>query len=145
MRDNLARPGPPPSPNTGRLTVALRTDGGTVVVSPAGELDYDSADLLRERLREAVGLAAERVVLDCRDLSFCDSTGLNLLLGARLDAAEARVTLILAGLQASVARVFEITGTDAVFDIRPDVTAAAVGLHTARTRPADGRDTGEDE
>ncbi|MFF7636095.1 STAS domain-containing protein [Kitasatospora sp. NPDC008050] len=110
-----------------RLTAEVRATDGAVVVSPVGELDYDSAGLLHERLREAIGAAAERVVVDCHGLSFCDSTGLNLLLTTRMEAQQANLTLVLADLQAAVARVFELTGTDAVFDIRPDVPAAVRG------------------
>ncbi|GAB2719162.1 STAS domain-containing protein [Kitasatospora kifunensis] len=110
-----------------RLTTEVRATDGIVVVCPVGELDYDSAALLRVRLREAIGAAAERVVVDCHGLSFCDSTGLNTLLTGRLEAQQANITLILADLQATVARVFELTGTDAVFDIRPDVHAAVCG------------------
>ncbi|MGV9270526.1 STAS domain-containing protein [Kitasatospora sp. NPDC003701] len=107
-----------------RLRADLRTRGGTVVVSPVGELDYDSVAFLREVLLEAIRQAAERVVVDCRDLSFCDSTGLNLLLNTRAEAERADLALVLAGLQSSVARVFEVTGVQTVFDIRADLGAA---------------------
>ena len=66
----------------------------------------------------------DRLVVDCDELTFCDSTGLNSLLAARRQAQDAGRTLILTGLQPVVARVFQITGADAVFDIRPDVDAA---------------------
>ncbi|WP_327071166.1 STAS domain-containing protein [Kitasatospora sp. NBC_01302] len=108
-----------------RLTVDVRVHGRNVVVSLAGELDNDSIDLLRERLVDALGRpASDRLVVNCRNLSFCDSTGLNTLLTARRNAEEAGSTLVLAGLQPAVARVFEITGADSVFDIRPDLDTA---------------------
>ncbi|GAA1243349.1 STAS domain-containing protein [Kitasatospora nipponensis] len=108
-----------------RLTVDVRIHGRTVVVSPAGELDHDSVALLSGRLADALGRPdGRRLVVDCRDLWFCDSTGLNALLAARLAAEEAGSPLVLAGLQPTVARVFGITGVDRVFDIRPDLDAA---------------------
>ncbi|MCX4744635.1 STAS domain-containing protein [Kitasatospora sp. NBC_01287] len=107
-----------------RLTVAVRVHGRSVVVSPAGELDHDSVGLLHERLVDALSRPdSDRLVVDCRDLWFCDSTGLNTLLAARRDAEQAGAALVLAGLQPAVARVFEITGADTVFDIRPDLDA----------------------
>ncbi|KJK57682.1 STAS domain-containing protein [Saccharothrix sp. ST-888] len=110
-----------------RLTAGLRTEAGVVVVSPSGELDHDSAALLKDCLAEAVGRADARVVVDCRGLSFCDSTGLNVLLVTRLQAEAARISLVLADVQPRFARVLELTGTDAVFDIRPDVDSAVAG------------------
>ncbi|GAA1240278.1 STAS domain-containing protein [Kitasatospora nipponensis] len=108
---------------TGRLTVAVRTHGGAVVVSPAGELDHDSVDLLHARLVEALAGHADQVVVDCQDLRFCDSTGLNAFLATRREAEQAGAALVLVGLQSAVARVFEITGADTIFDIRPDLGA----------------------
>ncbi|PYC74516.1 metal ABC transporter substrate-binding protein [Streptomyces tateyamensis] len=114
-----------PEPVDARLTVDLVFDDGTVIVSPVGELDYDSVHVLRGRLREALDRSAERVVVDCRGIAFCDSTGLNLLLTTRLEALRAQRTLVLARVASPMARLLELTGTDAVFDIRPDLTAPA--------------------
>ncbi|GAA4877662.1 STAS domain-containing protein [Kitasatospora terrestris] len=132
MHDNdPARPGATSSPVTGpedvRLTVGLRAEDGAVVLSPVGELDYDSAHVLRAQLDEALARAAGRIVLDCGRLSFCDSTGLNLLLATRLEALKAELSLVLVRVSGPVARLLELTGTDAVFDIRPDLAPTATG------------------
>lgn len=55
--------------------------------------------------------------MDCSHLDFCDSTGLNVLLGARLKAEAAGGGVHLAGMRPAVSRVFEITGADAVFTV----------------------------
>ena len=94
-------------------------------MTPAGELDHHTADLLREpleRLRSTRGRA--RLVVDCSRLEFCDSTGLNVLLGARLKAEAAGGGVHLAGMQPVVARVFEITGAEAVFTVHDSLDAA---------------------
>ncbi|AUG81671.1 metal ABC transporter substrate-binding protein [Kitasatospora sp. MMS16-BH015] len=114
-----------PGPAADRLRVDLRLHDRAVVVSAAGELDQDSVGLLHERLVEALGTpGADRLVVDCARLLFCDSTGLNALLTARRDAESAGRELVLADLQPAVARVFEITGAGAVFEIRPDLESA---------------------
>lgn len=77
------------SANRGRLQVEARTEGRSEVVTPVGELDHHTADLLREPLESAVDQGRARLVVDCSRLDFCDSTGLNVLLGARLKAEEA--------------------------------------------------------
>lgn len=77
------------SANRGRLQVEARTEGRSEVVTPVGELDHHTADLLREPLEHAVEQGRVRLVVDCSQLEFCDSTGLNVLLGARLKAEAA--------------------------------------------------------
>ncbi|MBT2444068.1 STAS domain-containing protein [Streptomyces sp. ISL-36] len=95
---------------------------GVVVLALTGELDHDTADVLRNALGEWSG--AERIVVDCQGLWFCDSTGLNVLLRARLHALEAGGRLELAGLRPPVARMFEITGARTVFRVHENVAEA---------------------
>ena len=112
------------STNRGRLRVEVRTEGRSEVVAVAGELDHHTADLLREPLDECLAKGFNRLVVDCSRLEFCDSTGLNVLLGARLKAEAAGGGVHLAGMQPVVARVFEITGADAVFTVHDTLDAA---------------------
>lgn len=100
-----------------RLSVAVRKDAAAVVVTPVGELDHSTAELLREPLERCLREGARKLVVDCSGLDFCDSTGLNVLLGARLTAEAAGGVVHLAGMRPTVARVFEITGADAVFPV----------------------------
>ncbi|MFE7751706.1 STAS domain-containing protein [Streptomyces sp. NPDC057428] len=112
------------SANRGRLNVEVRTEGRSEVVTPAGELDHHTADLLREPLENAIEQGRTRLVVDCARLDFCDSTGLNVLLGARLQAETAGGGVHLAGMQPVVARVFEITGAEAVFTVHASLEDA---------------------
>ncbi|MGW1883204.1 STAS domain-containing protein [Streptomyces sp. NPDC001970] len=112
------------SANRGRLRVEVRTEGHSEVVTPAGELDHHTADLLRAPLGEALDQGRTRLVVDCSHLEFCDSTGLNVLLGARLRAEAAGGGVHLAGMLPVVARVFEITGAEAVFTVHDSLGAA---------------------
>ncbi|MEV0963354.1 MULTISPECIES: STAS domain-containing protein [unclassified Streptomyces] len=112
------------SANRGRLRVEVRTEGPSEVVTPAGELDHHTAELLRAPLENALDQGRARLVVDCSHLEFCDSTGLNVLLGARLRAEAAGGGVHLAGMLPVVARVFEITGAEAVFTVHDTVEAA---------------------
>ncbi|UUU22641.1 STAS domain-containing protein [Streptomyces sp. DSM 40750] len=114
------------SAQSGRLRVEVREEGSSAVVTPAGELDHHTADLLREPLESCLEKGFTRLVVDCSRLEFCDSTGLNVLLGVRLGAEAAGGGVHLAGMLPAVARVFEITGADAVFTVH-DTLAAALG------------------
>ena len=110
------------SAQSGRLLVEVREEGSSAVVTPAGELDHHTADLLREPLEDCLAKGLSRLVVDCSRLEFCDSTGLNVLLGARLKAEAAGGGVHLAGMLPVVARVFEITGADAVFTVHDSST-----------------------
>ncbi|MFH9016294.1 STAS domain-containing protein [Streptomyces sp. NPDC017943] len=112
------------SAQSGRLLVEVREEGSSAVVTPAGELDHHTADLLREPLEDCLAKGFKRLVIDCARLEFCDSTGLNVLLGARLKAEAAGGGVSLVGMQPVVARVFEITGADAVFSVHDTIEAA---------------------
>ncbi|OKK22371.1 metal ABC transporter substrate-binding protein [Streptomyces sp. CB00455] len=112
-----------PGADNDRFTVAVRAADVAVVLKLAGELDHDTAQPLRAALDAAVARGG-RLVVDLSGLGFCDSTGLNVLLHSRLSAQEAGGTLELAGLRGSVARMFRITGADAVFPVHADVAQA---------------------
>ncbi|WP_217164589.1 STAS domain-containing protein [Streptomyces sp. AC512_CC834] len=112
------------SAQSGRLLVEVREEGPSAVVTPAGELDHHTADLLREPLEECLAKGFNRLVVDCSRLEFCDSTGLNVLLGARLKAEAEGGGVHLVAMQPVVARVFEITGAEAVFTLHDTLAAA---------------------
>ncbi|MFE2301513.1 STAS domain-containing protein [Streptomyces sp. NPDC059445] len=115
------------SAQSGRLLVEVREEGTAAVVTPAGELDHHTADLLREPLEGCLEKGYARLIIDCSRLEFCDSTGLNVLLGARLKAEAAGGGVHLAAMQPVVARVFEITGAEAVFTVHDTLEAALSG------------------
>ncbi|WP_395359123.1 STAS domain-containing protein [Streptomyces sp. YH02] len=100
-----------------RLTAGVRWSGATAVVTVTGELDRDTQEPLRAALTEALDRHPERIVVDCGRLTFCDSTGLNLLLTTRLHAMESGSRLQLAALRPPVARAFDITGVVTVFTV----------------------------
>ncbi|MEU4093750.1 STAS domain-containing protein [Streptomyces sp. NPDC026673] len=100
-----------------RLRVSVQRYGTKAVVSPAGELDHHTADLLREPLDTLIEDGFGTLVVDCTHLEFCDSTGLNVLLGTRLKAEAAGGAVHLAGMKPAVAKVFAITGAEAVFTV----------------------------
>lgn len=107
-----------------RLHVAVGQHGSSAVVTPSGELDHHTADLLSDRLDRCLEAGVFRLVVDCAGLQFCDSTGLNVLLGARLKAEAGGGGVHLVGMRPAVARVFEITGAEAVFTVHETLDQA---------------------
>lgn len=82
------------------------------VVEVAGELDLHSAPQLRAELVRAVenNASPPRVVVDLSGVTFLDSTGVGVLVGALKRARQANGSLHFCGAQPRVRRVFEITG-----------------------------------
>ncbi|MEU2118775.1 STAS domain-containing protein [Streptomyces sp. NPDC058700] len=108
-----------------RLRVEVRTvDEEIELLAPVGELDHHTSELLRAPLDDALEAGRSRLVVDCSGLEFCDSTGLNVLLGARLGAEAAGGGVHLVGMRPAVARVFQITGADAVFTVHETLATA---------------------
>jgi stage II sporulation protein AA (anti-sigma F factor antagonist) len=98
-----------PSP-TSLLRVAVsESRPGVLVVSPVGEVDVASADVLREAAQDAVAAAPRCLVIDLGGITFCGSTGLVVLLDASRSAAAAGVRFRTVDGPPIVRRVLEIT------------------------------------
>src|SRR5215469_4284967 len=84
-----------------------------VVVTPE-EVDITNAAGLREALGEAAGRGPGGFVVDMSRTRFCDTAGLQALVGAHKHAVAegSEVWLVITG--AAVARIFAITHLDAV-------------------------------
>ncbi|MFD0531207.1 STAS domain-containing protein [Kitasatospora arboriphila] len=65
--------------------------------------------------------------MDCSGLLFCDSTGLNLLLRARLSAQADGGEVVLAAPTAMVRRMLEITGAGEIFRVVDSTAEAGPG------------------
>lgn len=107
-----------------QLSVRTRTTPSGPVIELAGELDHDSAPEIRDLLP---GLAIERgqqLVVDLGGLTFCDSTGITVLIAARNVALAARATIALAAVPERISRIFGVVGLDQVFPTHPTVQAA---------------------
>ena len=63
----------------GEARLAIKTDAepGGVRVRPRGEIDLATVDSIRRHIDQCVAAGNERVVLDLRDVTFMDSTGLH--------------------------------------------------------------------
>jgi anti-sigma B factor antagonist len=62
------------------VKVVYRADLDAMVVAVEGELDLDSAPMLRAVLEDALDRGETRIVVDVGGLRFCDSVGLSVLM-----------------------------------------------------------------
>jgi anti-sigma B factor antagonist len=103
-------------------------DGQTYVISLAGEVDLYTAPELKQQLLAVIEEGAAEVVVDLSDTTFIDSTTLGVLVAAvkRLRASDGRLSLVCS--DRNIAKVFEITGLDKVFEIYPRREDALAGI-----------------
>ena len=94
-----------------RPFVCSRTDSGLHAewVNVAGELDVATVPQLVQTLRE-VQIEARLIVLDLRELTFIDASGVQAIVSASIRAREAGCRLILLRGSANVDRVFSLSG-----------------------------------
>ncbi|MEU3525857.1 STAS domain-containing protein [Streptomyces sp. NPDC038707] len=101
----------------GRLSVVTTATDGIRVLTLAGEIDHHTGDTLRQAL-DASGTPRPRIVADMRQVTFMDSSGINILIAAHRALGEAGGWLRLAAVGESVMRTLSIVGVDAVIDCR---------------------------
>jgi anti-anti-sigma factor len=82
-----------------------------------GELDVATAPLAEDALKTAEAREPRLLALDLGLLTFMDSTGLRLVMGADARAREAGRRLVVVRGPDAVQRVFELTGVDERIDL----------------------------
>ncbi|MER5831389.1 STAS domain-containing protein [Streptomyces sp. NPDC002130] len=105
------------------LSVLSTATDGVRVLTLAGEIDRDTGDRLRQALNVS-DTARRRIVVDMRQVTFMDSTGINILIAAYQAVTAAGGWIRLAGPAGSVMRTLQIVGVDDVIDCRADLREA---------------------
>ncbi|MEU3169705.1 STAS domain-containing protein [Streptosporangium sp. NPDC006930] len=94
------------------------------VITVVGDIDRNSSELLRETIERLVADHRPRIVIDAEGITFCDSTGLRVLLSGARVASEAGGWLRLAGISDVLSRLLQMTDLSTWFPVDPDVTTA---------------------
>jgi anti-anti-sigma factor len=112
-------------PGQPAFELSVSAVGGVRVVTLSGELDIDTMGEVNDALAIANGLST--TVVDLRELTFIDSSGVSGLLAAARRAREGGTWICCVPGPPSVQRVFELTGVDTVIDWVDEPAAAAGG------------------
>ncbi|CAK7286427.1 Anti-sigma factor antagonist [Streptomyces misionensis JCM 4497] len=99
----------------GQLTVAATITGGIHVLTPAGEIDHHTGDSLSQTL-DLSSTPRPRVVVDMRQVTFMDSSGINILIAVHRALTGAGGRLRLAAPRTAVMRTLALVGIDTVID-----------------------------
>lgn len=105
--------------------IDIERENGRVLVSLSGEIDLASLEPLERELGPTVAEPPPVLVLDLREVTFLDSSGLRLIL--RLDRGQreagGRLAVVRGGRR--VARVLELTGAEDHLELIDDPAQAA--------------------
>jgi anti-anti-sigma factor len=115
------------------LDLSVRTAGGVTIGELIGEVNIASVPALRERLLGLLRPGSSRLVIDLSNVSFCDASGLAVLVSTGRRARLLGGFLRLAAVSPQVGRVLHLAGLVRSFAIFPTAQAAATGPRPAHS------------
>ena len=89
--------------------------GGGITLRLGGELDVASAPVLRDEVVRHISEGRTTMTFDCSELTFVDSTGLGVLIGARARCLAANGSVSLTGVSPALQRLLAVTGIESLF------------------------------
>ncbi|MET8868860.1 STAS domain-containing protein [Nonomuraea sp. NPDC004580] len=108
------------------LTVTYQPHSARIhVLVVSGDLDHHTSSRLQAALDDVTLAPGDALVVDLSALTFCDSTGVSILVTAHQRAREAGARAALAGLAPDIAHVFKIMGLNRLLSFH-DTTADAI-------------------
>jgi anti-anti-sigma factor len=100
------------------IDVDIETHAPTAVITLAGEIDLATCPDVRAAAVVALNSSQiSEIVIDLAAVTFLDSTAIGCFLDLKKVTTNRNIALRLRGLQPGPARVFDITGLTAVFDL----------------------------
>jgi anti-sigma B factor antagonist len=98
-----------------------------VVIALPGEIDITNSPRLHETLLAVIRQQPAVLIADMGATTFCDSSGMGVIVAAYRKAVTAGVDMRLVIRHPAARRVFEINGIDTVISVYPDLPAALSG------------------
>lgn len=102
----------------------------TVVVEVKGKVTIGHDAKMRDAILEALEAGAQNVLLNMRDVSKIDSSGIGELVAAHTHIHRRGGRLLLVGLSERLARVLQITNLLGVLELYSDIDEALAALES---------------
>ena len=128
---------------TPEFTAEVESRNGVVRIGLGGELDMLAVPILAEHLARVEQNGTKAILLDLRDLTFVDSSGLHAFLQAGKRAEVNGHRLVLIGATPTTQRLFELTGTGFLLDGQQAVSV--LDQFTGGRSRRSSRDGGHDD
>jgi anti-sigma B factor antagonist len=90
------------------------------VLQPSGSLDATKSQDFRQKITDFLESGTKIVLVDFKDVTFMDSSGLGALVLAFKALRAADKKLVLCSINEQIRILFELTGMDKVFEIFPN-------------------------
>jgi len=123
------------------VDLKARTFEDTVVLSPAGRIDHNTADAFQSALMthiEACGQSGAAIVLDLGAIDYMSSVGLRVLMVAAKQSKKDDGKIVVAAMQPDMQEIFEISrfnfvyeAFDTVADALATVSSTAANAYSA--------------
>ena len=103
-------------PAAARLTIDIERSPESTIVRCRGELVAGVTDLLYQDVRKLIP-DTKRIVLDLKDLTYIDSSGLGMIVRLYASAKSAKSDLVLANISGRVRQILGITSLLSVLQV----------------------------
>ncbi|MBP7174795.1 MAG: STAS domain-containing protein [Thermoclostridium sp.] len=103
------------------LQMDNHAEPGRIKIVLQGEIDISTAPEFKSKLYEIVGDGESDIALYCDGLSYIDSTGLGILVGALKRVKNHQKGVYIFQLRENIRKLFRITGLDKVFILEETV------------------------
>ena len=100
---------------------------GAGIVRASGDIDLPNVHLFAEMLDQALG-DSQTVIIDLAEVSYIDSTGLNVLIGLHEQCARRKTNMAVVFTSRNLWRIFSVLSLQDVFRVFPTVDAALRAL-----------------
>ncbi|AQU70074.1 STAS domain-containing protein [Streptomyces niveus] len=97
------------------LTLHTRTTAAGNVIELTGDLDHHITPQVLNVLPELDLRPGQQLVIDLGGITFCDSTGISVLIAARNHTLSANATIALAAVPDRMSRIIRVVGLDQLF------------------------------
>jgi anti-anti-sigma factor len=89
------------------------------IVQPSGILDGTQATLFRQEISKYIQENSEIIIIDFKDVTFMDSSGLGALVLSLKTVRSAGAKLFLCSINDQIKMLFDLTHMDRIFEIFP--------------------------
>lgn len=107
------------------MNLSMETRDNILVVKLKGELDHHSAESTRKKIDKAVVEKGSRnIILDLKELTFMDSSGIGLIMGRYKNISEKDGKLIVISGNQYVDRILKLSGLLKIIKAYPEMDSA---------------------
>jgi anti-sigma B factor antagonist len=111
------------------LTTSLRREGDFAIIDLSGEINAFAEQELNDVYSQAEGFGTAMIVLNFKEVSYINSTGIALIVGLLSRARKSGRQLAVFGLSEHFREIFQITRLSDFITVYPDEASLMAAVH----------------